>query len=170
MHGDHENTNSQWGAHMGLQSWMIKSWPIIDWFPSPSDDDWPSFLHMSTQVRQERRGSEPCVGSTVWVGAIDGVYAGLAWEWVELRSGVLMLADPNSIITNIQVVGADRRAADPLHATVSLNVFLHRLPWQDTVGEVLASVREGRDGSAAEKSAVCVPDSAREVPVAMRAA
>lgn len=154
---------------MGLQSWMIKSWPIIDWFPPP-DDDWPSFLHMSTQVRQERRGSEPCVGSTVWVGAINGVYAGLAWEWVELRAGVLLLADPNSIITNIQVVGADRRGVDPLLVTVSLNLLLHRLPWQDIVGEVLASVRHGRERSAAGKSAVCVPESAREVSVAMRAA
>lgn len=99
---------------------------------------------MSTQVRQERRGTEPCVGSTVWVGSIDGVYAGLAWEWVELRSGVVMLADPNSIITNVQVVGADRQATDPLDAIVNLNVILHRLPWQDSVGDVLTSARQGR--------------------------
>lgn len=129
---------------MGLQSWMIKSWPIIDWFPPSPEDGWPSFLHMSTHVRQERRGTEPCVGNTVWVGSIDGVYAGLAWEWVELRAGVLMLADPNSIITNIQVVGAGRRVVDPLDAAVSLSVILHGLPWQGSVGEVLASAREGR--------------------------
>lgn len=170
MHGDHTNTNSQWGAHMGLQSWMIKSWPIIDWFPPPSDDDWPSFLHMSTQVRQERRGTEPCVGSTVWVGAINGVYAGVAWEWVELRSRVLMLADPNSIITNIQVMGADGQAVDPLIATVSLNLILHRLPWQDIVGEVLAAVRGGSEDRSAEQSAFCAPEPAREVSLAMRAA
>ena len=144
MLGDYRGTNSQWGAQMGLQSWMIKSWPIIDWFPPSPEDEWPSFHHMSTQVRQERRGTEPCVGSTVWVGFIDGVYAGLAWEWVELRSGVVMLADPNSIITNVQVVGADRQATDPLDAIVNLNVILHRLPWQDSVGEVLTSARQGR--------------------------
>ena len=122
---------------------------------------------MSTQVRQERRGSEPCVGSTVWVGSIDGVYAGLAWEWVELRSGVLMLADPNSIITNVQVVGADRQAADPLDATVSLNTILHRLPWQDSVGEVLASAREGRTPGDAP---VLPPAIAYEASTAKRAA
>lgn len=113
---------------------------------------------------------EPCVGSTVWVGAIDGVYAGLAWEWVELRSRVLMLADPNSIITNVQVVGSDGQAVDPLNATVSLNVILHRLPWQDMVGEVLASVRAGSEGRSAEQSAFCAPEPAREVSLAMRAA
>ncbi len=167
MLGNHRSTNSQWGAHMGLQSWMIKSWPIIDWFPPSPEDEWPSFLHMSTQMRQERRGTEPCVGSTVWVGSLDGVYAGLAWEWVELRTGVLMLADPNSIITNIQVVGVGRQAMDTLDATVRLNVILHRLPWQDLVGEVLASAREGFTSGAA---ALDAPDFAREAAVAIRAA
>ena len=167
MHGDHASTNSQWGALMGLQSWMIKSWPIIDWFPPLLEDEWPSFLHMSTQVRQERKGSEPCVGSTVWVGSIDGVYAGLAWEWVELRPGVLMLADPNSVITNVQVVSAGRQTTDPLEAAVSLNTILHRLPWQDIVGEVLASAREGRMRDDVAHPAF---DTARELLVAMRAA
>ena len=152
---------------MGLQSWMIKSWPIIDWFPPSPEDEGPSFLHMSTQVRQERRGTEPCVGSTVWVGSIDGAYAGLAWEWVELRSGVLMLADPNSIITNVQVVGVVGQEVDPLESTVSLNTILHRLSWQDIVGEVLASAREGRvPGDAARQ----VPAVASELLAAMRAA
>jgi|GEM_PF-2002828 len=123
---------------------MIKSWPIIDWFPPVLDEGWPSFLHMSTHVHQERRGTEPCVGSTVWVGAIDGAYAGLAWEWVELRPGVLMLADPNSIITNLQVMDAGRQPLDPLDATVRLNTVLHRLPWQDRVCTLVASAREER--------------------------
>ena len=127
---------------MGLQSWMIKSWPIIDWFPPQPDEGWPSFLHMSTHVHHERRGTEPCVGSTVWVGAIDGAYAGLAWEWVELRPGVLMLADPNSIITNLQVMDAGRLPKNPLDAAVSLNTVLHRLPWQEKVWTTVASARD----------------------------
>lgn len=126
---------------MGLQSWMIKSWPIIEWFPPQLDDEWPSFLHMSTQVRQERRGSEPCAGSTVWVGSISGAYAGLAWEWVEYRPGVLMLADPNSFTTNICMLGGGGRVQDALSTTLTLNRILHQLPWQGPVGEVLAVAR-----------------------------
>ena len=120
---------------------MVKSWPIIEWIPPREDDEWPSFLHMSTQVRQERRGAEPCAGSTVWVGSIDGAYAGLAWEWVELRPGVLMLADPNSLTTNICVLGDDGRVQDALPTAVSLNRILHQLPWQGTVNEVLTVAR-----------------------------
>lgn len=144
MLDDHVRTHSLRGAQMGLQSWMIKSWPIIDWFPPQPDEGWPSFLHMSTHVHQERCGSEPCVGSTVWVGAIKGAHAGLAWEWVELRPGVLMLADPNSIITNLRVMDVGRQPLNPLDATVSLNTVLHRLPWQERVCTVVASAREGR--------------------------
>lgn len=120
---------------------MIKSWPIINWFPATVDGEWPAFVHMSTQVRQERRGSQPCVGSTVWVGSIEGAYAGLAWEWVEFRPGVLMLADPNSIITNLCVTDAAGQGRGALEATVSLNRVLHQLPWQDTVKDVLATAR-----------------------------
>lgn len=144
---------------MGLQSWMIKSWPIIEWIPPRVDDDWPSFLHMSTQVRQERRGPQPCAGSTVWVGSIGGAYAGLAWEWVELRPGVLMLADPNSFTTNICVLGGGGRVQDALPTAVSLNRILHQLPWQGPVGEVLTEARNvalsaGASGSAAEGTRV----------------
>lgn len=144
---------------MGLQSWMIKSWPIIDWFPPALDDDWPSFLHMSTQVRQERRGLEPCAGSTVWVGTIGGAYAGLAWEWVELRAGVLLLSDPNSISTNVRVLGGGGRADGTLAAAVSLNRIIHQLPWQRPVGEVLTAARSaaltpGQAGFVAESARI----------------
>lgn len=144
MLDDHLCTNSQRGAHMGLQSWMIKSWPIIDWFPPPPDEGWPSFLHMGTHIYQDRCGSRPCVGSTVWVGAVGGSYAGLAWDWVELRPGVLLLADPNSIVTNLQVTDARRLLLGPLESNVSLNTVLHRLPWQEWVCSRVASAREGR--------------------------
>ena len=118
---------------------MIKAWPIINWFPSTKDDEWPTFVHMSTHVRQERRASLPCAGSTVWVGSVDGAYAGLAWEWVEFRPGVLMLADPNSIITNLRVTDGVGHDCDTLTATVSLNRILHHLAWQDSVKEIIAA-------------------------------
>jgi hypothetical protein len=138
---------------MGLQSWMIKSWPIIDWFLPTPNGDWPCFLHMSTQVRQERRSVEPCVGSTVWVGAIAGAYAGLAWEWVEVRPGVLMLADPNSITTNLQMVDKSGRPQEELHALIMLNRVLHRLPWQEAVADVIAAGRLGGEQIAAPRLA-----------------
>lgn len=140
---------------MGLQSWMIKSWPIIEWIPPRLDDEWPSFLHMSTQVRQERRGLTPCAGTTVWVGTIGGTHAGLAWEWVEYRAGVLLLADPNSFTTNICVLGGGGRVMEALPTAVSLNRIVHQLSWQGMVGDVLAAARSAAMlGAAAEGTSV----------------
>ena len=129
---------------MGLQSWMIKSWPIIEWFPATPTEESRAFLHMSTQVRDEPKGAQPRAGSTVWLGIIAGQHAGLAWEWVELRPGVLMLADPNSITTNLRMVDVAGRRQDELVSTVSLNRLLHQLSWQDAVCEVIHSSQTGR--------------------------
>ncbi len=165
MPGDHASINSQRGALMGLQSWMIKSWPIIDCLPLAVDGEWPAFLHMSTQVRQARRGSGPCAGSTVWVGSVAGAaadagaagYAGLAWDWVEMRPGVMLLADPNSIISNLRVVDARKAPLDSLSALVFLNTLVHRLHWQEPVCDVLAAAQgQAGGGQAGAAPAVCV--------------
>ena len=123
---------------------MIKSWPIIDWFPAIPAEESRVFLHMGTQVRHEARGGQPLAGSTVWLGGIAGQHAGLAWEWVELRPGVLMLADPNSITTNLRMVDVAGRRQDELVSTVSLNRLLHQLSWQEAVSEVIHSSQTGR--------------------------
>ena len=143
---------------MGLQSWMIKSWPIIEWFPSVPAEESRVFLHMSTQVRQESRGAQPLVGSTVWLGSIAGQHAGLAWEWVELRPGVLMLADPNSITTNLCMVDVTGRRQDELASSVSLNRLLHQLPWQEAVCEVIHSAQTGRAVGVAARAPVELAD------------
>lgn len=129
---------------MGLQSWMIKSWPIIDWFLPPASEQWPGFLHMSTRVTAERRGAQPVAGNSVWVGNVGSAHVGLAWEWVELRPGVLLLADPNSVITNVRFVDKRGRALDPLKALVCVNRIMHQLPWQVAACEVLASAGDLR--------------------------
>jgi len=123
---------------MGLQSWMIKSWPIIDWFLPPATRQWPTFLHMSTRVTADRLGTQPVAGNSVWVGNVGSAHVGLAWEWVELRPGVLLLADPNSVITNVRFVDKRGRTLDALKSLVCVNRILHELPWQQSAVEVLA--------------------------------
>lgn len=133
---------------------MIKSWPIIDWFPAVPAEESRAFLHMGTQLRHEARGAQPLAGSTVWLGNIAGQHAGLAWEWVELRPGVLMLADPNSIITNLRMVDVAGHHQDELACIVNLNRLLHQLSWQEAVCEVIHSSQAGRrTGAAAQVTA-----------------
>ena len=128
---------------MGLQSWMIKSWPIIEWKLPREMATWPALVHANTTTREMTPGpvGRRC-GETVWIGVVDGKSIGAAWEWVELRPGVVMISDPNTIITNIRFMDEDDAYQEFLPAVVSINRMAHVLPWQSTVAALLAAAPE----------------------------
>ncbi len=76
------------------------------------------------------------VGATVWVWRVPDARAAIAWEWAELREGVVALSDPNSLVSNIHIVGAPTglERVDPIgRKRLVLNTIVHGLPWQSTV-------------------------------------
>ncbi|MBU6259952.1 MAG: hypothetical protein KGJ30_15440 [Burkholderiales bacterium] len=156
---------------MGVQSWMIKSWPIIDWFLPASSDHWPNFWHVNTQIRENSDASGLRAGETVWLGVVDGKSVGAAWEWSELSPGVVMLTDPNSIQSNLRFVGADRSVHDEAVAIVCLNRLAHHLPWQPAVRAMLAAAHQHpevtQERPAARPSTIWTPQDEVE---ALRAA
>ena len=87
-------------------------------------------------------------GTTVWVSrAPSPQRAAIAWEWVELVDGVLALADPNGLVSNLcftgPIDGLERLDTD-LRKVVVLNTIVHGLNWQDRVlAEVHRAVRAG---------------------------
>jgi len=126
---------------MGIQSWMIKSWPTLQWYLPPNPDDWPQFRHVSTQVREDRDARGRRIGDTVWLTSLEGESAGIAWEWTEFRPGVVVLSDPNSIVTNVQFLTRNNHEIETLEAAICLNRIAHVLPWQDDVCAVLRAPR-----------------------------
>ncbi len=88
------------------------------------------------------KGARPR-GETVWSATIGAMTLGFAWEWVELRDGVLMLRDPNTIITNVLFLDAELALETECAAISSANRLTHELPWQLTVTSVLAAERAG---------------------------
>ncbi len=126
---------------MEVQSWMIKSWPTVQWYLPLEADRFPAFRHLCTQVRESTLPGGKRQGETVWMGMLDGEPAGLAWEWAEERPGVVLLADPNSILSNIrfvgQATGGNPAPQSPLAVVVALNRIAHQLPWQEAVCRVL---------------------------------
>lgn len=128
---------------MGLQSWMIKSWPIIEWKLPRDMGAWPALVHANTTTREMATGpAERRCGETVWIGVVDGKSIGAAWEWVELRPGVVMISDPNMIITNIRFLDEDDAYQEYLPGVVSINRMAHVLPWQAMVATNLAATPE----------------------------
>lgn len=122
---------------MKIQSWMIKSWPRLGWYLSPQQELVNTFKHLGTNCRDHTTPEGRLQGETVWMGEILGQPAGLAWEWTEHRPGVMLLADPNSIVCNLRFLDAQRHPLSPWAALVAMNQIVHSLPWQAAVSEWL---------------------------------
>jgi hypothetical protein len=80
----------------------------------------------------------PSMGQTLWTGNADDGAAGVAWDWIRLPEGVVAMADPLSLVTNLQFVGPAGEVLAPLQSVLQLNEIVHTLPWQDEVQRVLA--------------------------------
>ena len=103
-------------------------------------EDW---AHLATRCESANPVDGLRMGATIWVMRQEIVRAAIAWEWAEMRPGVLVLADPNSLVSNITFVGAP----SPLKALdvesqkrLMLNMIVHGLPWQSAV---LVELRSG---------------------------
>jgi hypothetical protein len=96
-----------------------------------------NFRHLSTRISFDDDPDEPVSGQTVWVAHVDGNEAGMAWDWVQIARGVVAMADPMSIVTNLQLVGTTGEVLTPLQAARYLNELLRGLPWQEEVQRAL---------------------------------
>jgi hypothetical protein len=123
---------------MSVMPWMIKAWPMLEWYLPMRRSKWPEMGHAQTRMRPGRDAFGRRVGDTVWLGTLNGRSAGLAFEWVELREGVVALADPNSITSNIRFLNSNNTYLEPLSTATALNRLAHSLPWQRAVCEAIA--------------------------------
>jgi hypothetical protein len=72
-------------------------------------------------------------GQTVWAAhAADGE-AGMAWDWVQIAHGVVAMADPMSLVTNLRLVSDQGEVLTPHESARYLNEFVRLLPWQHEV-------------------------------------
>lgn len=116
-----------------LSAWAVFAWPPVLW-QAPCGQE-GQFRHLGTQVTHHGARDAPCSGQTVWGNAQrDGdTVAGLAWDWIELARGIVAMADPMAVITNLRLVGPGGTVLTPLEAAPHLNGLVHALPWQDEV-------------------------------------
>lgn len=116
-------------------AWIVYSWPPVLWQAVGTNT--LSFGHLGTRVLSPGNAESPCTGQTLWGGtSIEGA-AGVAWDWVQLQRGVVAMADPMGLITNLQLVDERGDALPHLAATLHLNELVHTLPWQNEVERAL---------------------------------
>ena len=122
-----------------MTAWAVYAWPSVLW--QPTHGQRAHLRHLGTQVTVLGDSDGPCAGQTVW-GEPDGEpdgrqIAGLAWDWVELAHGVVAMADPLAVITNVRLLSPQGTVLTPLEAAPLLNDLVHALPWQTEVQRAL---------------------------------
>lgn len=79
----------------------------------------------------------PSSGQTLWGESSPEHPAGVAWDWVEVQEGVVAMADPLAVVTNLKLLDARGEALSAFELAVRLNGLVHALPWQSEVQRAL---------------------------------
>ena len=117
--------------------WSLRAWPPLLWqAESPAR---AQFQHLSTRVEWADTAMGPPSGQTVWAMAADEGQAGMAWDWVQIASGVVAIADPMAVVTNLRLVGDQGEVLTAQQSALVLNKLVHRLPWQAEVQRALSA-------------------------------
>jgi hypothetical protein len=93
--------------------------------------------HLGTRVTNPGDQVSRTAGQTIWAAPAAEGQAGMAWDWIQLSAGVVAMADPLSVVTNLRLVNPDGDVLSLLETLRHLNEVVHRLPWQDEVERVL---------------------------------
>lgn len=82
-------------------------------------------------------GPTPASGQTVWAASAAEGEAGMAWDWVQIGDGVVAIADPMSVVTNVRLLGDMGEVLTPTQAALYFNHLVRDLPWQVEVQRAL---------------------------------
>ncbi len=115
--------------------WSIRAWPLVLW--QAGSESQLRFHHLSTHVTLPGDRTSRTSGQTIWGGLSEDGEAGVAWDWVQISSDVVAMADPMSVVTNLRLVGHEGEVLTALESARFLNEIVHALPWQTEVQRAL---------------------------------
>lgn len=116
--------------------WTVRAWPPLLWQVETSQR--LQLRHLGTRVTNPGDQISRTSGQTIWAAALGDQQAGMAWDWIQLSRGVVAMADPLSVVTNLRLVNPAGDVLTPLESLRRLNEVVHTLDWQDEVERVLA--------------------------------
>jgi hypothetical protein len=116
--------------------WIISAWPPVLWQAGAVPE--LHFVHLGTCVLHDAAEGGTYAGQTLWGEASGDRSAGVAWDWIQIQQGVVALADPMGLVTNLKFLDARGEALAPCEMVLQLNEIVHALPWQSEVCRALA--------------------------------
>jgi hypothetical protein len=116
-------------------AWIVYAWAPVLWQASAAP--LLHLVHLGTRVLSFGDDDSPCAGQTLWADASEMCAAGVAWDWVELRQGVVAMSDPLGVVTNLRLIDDHGEALSHTQLAMQLHQLVHALPWQTEVNRVL---------------------------------
>lgn len=120
-----------------ISPWTLRAWPPILWQAGRACGLQLHHLGTRVTVLGDRHGT--LTGQTMWAGRSADGEAGVAWDWVQISRGIVAMADPLSVITNLRLVGDAGEVLTAFESARFLNELVHALPWQSEVARALAT-------------------------------
>ena len=116
-------------------AWALRAWPPLLW--QATERKPVRFHHLGTHVSPGEELPGCMAGQTVWTAQAAEGEAGMAWDWIEIARGVVAIADPLSVVTNVRLVNDEGEVLTALQAARFLNEMVRALPWQQEVERAL---------------------------------
>ena len=117
--------------------WTLRAWPSLLWHVGKQS---PLRLqHLGTQVTHPGDGMFRSAGQTLWAWHGDDGDLGMAWDWIQLTRGVVAMADPMAVVTNLRLVGDEGESLSARESARHFNWIVHGLPWQHEVERALGA-------------------------------
>ncbi len=124
-------------GNLPTTAWSLRAWPPLLW--QAGEPAHVRFHHLGTRVTLGVETQGLPAGQTVWAASAADGEAGMAWDWVQIARGVVAIADPLSVITNVRLVGEEGEVLTALESARFLNELVRALPWQLEVQRALVA-------------------------------
>jgi len=118
-----------------ITPWALRAWPPLLWQAGGQLS--VRFQHVGTRIIFHGDPSCPPAGQTIWAARADEGEAGMAWDWVQIARGVVAMADPMSVISNLRFIGGEGEVLTAYESSLFLNEIVRLLPWQSEVQRAL---------------------------------
>ena len=116
-------------------AWIVYAWAPVLWQAARAPQ--LHLVHLGTTVLTFGDDSAPCSGQTLWGDDSEACAAGVAWDWIELRRGVVAMSDPLGMVTNLRLTDAHGEVLSQTQTAVHLHPLVHALQWQSEVKRAL---------------------------------
>ena len=94
-------------------------------------------------------------GQVVWEAQLSEGEAGISWEWAEIRSGLVVMSDPMTIVSNLVLLDLGNECLGQRQQLLSIHRAIHGCKWEASVRIALGRFRRGPNVSDRAPDVAC---------------